>query len=313
MLLVGLLLSVILMGRKGWTQIEVPSGWTQIIRGRRPPSVQWPPADRRRQDSKRNPSAASKNRSQVPQQVHAKVTITPDTKVGRLEAARSALEAALKEAKSEGPRRSTPQDRMAAASARVSRLEAALQVLGEDSPDAAPLKVALDQARGQAKIRPVGERLDSCLQFVERVKKQITRAQERERQAQLDKTFQEEKLAEGLRNLEALRAEANAQSQSEVGEPRQPSAGPTIQEMEVEDPAELISQLRAQVASLQAERQAVCESEASRQKKARTLTCVSPDLVPLVGGGRSTSRSDMMSSLIEAADSTLKDAARSAI
>ena len=29
-----------MMGRKGWTQIEVPSGWTQII-----PSVQWPPAD----------------------------------------------------------------------------------------------------------------------------------------------------------------------------------------------------------------------------------------------------------------------------
>ena len=39
-------------------------------------------------------------------------------------------------------------------SARVSRLEAALQLLGEDSPDAAPLKVALDQARGQAKNRP---------------------------------------------------------------------------------------------------------------------------------------------------------------
>ena len=179
-----------------------------------------------------------------------------------------------------------------AASARVSRLEAALHVFGEDSPYAAPLKVALDQARGQAK--PVGERLNSCLQFVERVKKQITRAQERERQAQLDRTFQEEKLAEGLRNLEVLRAEANAQSWASRDSPVRVPA----QEMEVEDP----------VASLQAERQSVCESDANRQKKARALTCVSPDLVPLVGGGRSTSRSDMMSSLIEAADSTLKDA-----
>ena len=100
----------------------------------------------------------------------------------------------------------------------------------------------------------------------------------------------QEKLAEGLQNLEALRAEANAQSQSEVGEPRQPSAGP--QEMEVEDPAELISQLRAQVASLQAE----------RQGHAFHHWCLLVEDVPRVV-------SDMMSSLIEAANSTLKDAA----
>ena len=133
----------------------------------------------------------------------------------------------MKEAKSEGPRRSTPQDRMAAASARVSRLEAALQVLGEDSPDAAPLKVALDQARGQAKIRPVGERLMLAIRPAGEGSRS-QKAQERERQAQLDRIFQEEKLAEGLRNLEVLRAEANAQSQSEVGEPRQHRVGPTV-------------------------------------------------------------------------------------
>ena len=89
--------------------------------------------------------------------------------------ARTALEEALRKAKAEGPRCSTPQDRMAAASARVTRLKAALQLLGEDTPDAAPLKVALEQARGQARLRPVGERVDSCLQFIERVKKQIVK------------------------------------------------------------------------------------------------------------------------------------------
>ena len=57
-----------------------------------------------------------------------------------------------------------------------------------------------------------------------------------------------------------------------------PMHSPSPQTIEVEDFA--VSQLRAQVASLQAERQAVCESDASRQKKA---TYVSPDLVPLVG------------------------------
>ena len=31
-----------LMVRKGWTQMEVPSGWVQILRGPRPKSEQWP-------------------------------------------------------------------------------------------------------------------------------------------------------------------------------------------------------------------------------------------------------------------------------
>ena len=78
--------------------------------------------------------------------------------------------------------------------------------------DAAPLKVALEQARGQARFRPVGERLD--LQLVERMKKQIATAQDRERQVQSDR----EKYAEGLRNLEVLRAGANAQPQPQIVE-----------------------------------------------------------------------------------------------
>ena len=34
------------MPRKGWTQIEVPHGWTQLIRGVRPRSEKWPRAER---------------------------------------------------------------------------------------------------------------------------------------------------------------------------------------------------------------------------------------------------------------------------
>ena len=166
------------MVRRRWTQIEVPEGWTQIIRGRRPQAVKWPPADRRRQDSSKpnHPSATS---PKGPSRPDVKSTSTPESKVGRLEAAlkvreeeqsesRTALEEALRTAKEEG-------DRMAAASAPVTQLKAALQLLGEDTHDAAPLKVALEQARGQASLRPVGERVDSCLQFIERVKKQIGR------------------------------------------------------------------------------------------------------------------------------------------
>ena len=32
--------------RKGWTAMDVPSGWVQVLRGPRPPSQRWPPAKR---------------------------------------------------------------------------------------------------------------------------------------------------------------------------------------------------------------------------------------------------------------------------
>ena len=41
---VAFLLAGQLMVRRGWTHVEVPSGWVQVLRGPRPPSVQWPPA-----------------------------------------------------------------------------------------------------------------------------------------------------------------------------------------------------------------------------------------------------------------------------
>ena len=32
------------MPRRGWQSLDVPSGWVQVLRGPRPPSVKWPPA-----------------------------------------------------------------------------------------------------------------------------------------------------------------------------------------------------------------------------------------------------------------------------
>ena len=54
------------MVRKGWTKIEVPEGWTQIIRGPRRPLAKWQP-----QKGKRNPSAAATNGNDVKQGVCA--------------------------------------------------------------------------------------------------------------------------------------------------------------------------------------------------------------------------------------------------
>ena len=55
-------------------------------------------------------------------------------------------------------------ERVAEARARV-RLEAALQVLGEESPEAQPIKESLLKAREQSRVQPVGERSDSTLKL----------------------------------------------------------------------------------------------------------------------------------------------------
>ena len=175
-------------------------------------------------------------------------------------------------------------------------------MLGEDDPDAEPLKVALKQARVQARVRPVGERLDLCLQFVARVKKQLARAEDQVREAREAQAQMEEKLANGLRDLEVLRAEASAQPRS-CQEPTTPRQG-----MEV-DPNEELIRLRAQVAELQLGRQDVQEADSSR-KKARTTELSLATAMPLPGGGGVENPSVVMSSSIEAADSALREAGR---
>ena len=46
-------------GRKGWSSVEVPGGWLQVIRGPRPPASKWPQAQRK-------PSAAHLEQSDFP-------------------------------------------------------------------------------------------------------------------------------------------------------------------------------------------------------------------------------------------------------
>ena len=174
------------MVRRGWTQIEVPKGWTQVIRGRRPPSVKWPVTEEKG-DGKRNLSAASSSQKKAPSQ--SKPAPKAQSKVDRLQAAlkalgreesvvKTALVEAINSAKAEFPKPVHPQQKAADAAARVGRLEAALRLLGEDDPDPESLKVALKQARMHAR-----ERLDLCLQHVVRVKKQVARAEDQVREA----------------------------------------------------------------------------------------------------------------------------------
>ena len=147
-----------------------------------------------------------------------------------------------------------------------------------------------------ARVRPVGERLDLCLQYVAWIKKQVALAEEQVREAREARAQMEEKLANGLRDLEALRAEA----------PAHPRQG-----MEV-DPNEEVIRLKAPVAELQSERQ-IQEADSSRSKKARTTALSLTDVAPLQGGVGAENHSLVMSSLTEAADSVLKKAGRSVL
>ena len=158
---------------KRWSAIAIPSGWYEVIRGPRPPSVQWPLVSK----------GKGKGKGKQPSPVVSAPPKSQQSKVARLEAAlqalgqeqstaKTALDEALKVAKEDVPKPVHPQQRTAEASARVARLEAALQMLGEDDPDAEPL------------CAQWGERLDLCLQYVARVKKQVARAEDHVRTGQ---------------------------------------------------------------------------------------------------------------------------------
>ena len=163
------------MPRKGWMQVEVPSGWTQLIRGPRPKSVQWPKAVR----------ISSAVPAGVPQPQHVPR--------GRWR-------------QQEGHVRKTPETSIEAAKKRVRALEAALAVLMEcgehDSPEIKTLQKSLVAAKRAAQELPVGVQLAQCEQFVERAKKRLL--QHDEQRATLAK-----ELSEGEARLERLRAQVS--------------------------------------------------------------------------------------------------------
>ena len=146
------------MPRKGWSSLETPTGWYQVIRGPRPQAVQWPRQQRRSSSSWWQPGGLNQGRPPHQQSVKsskgfAKPAVSPPSV------------------------RLSPDERVAEARARVARLEAALQVLGETSPEAQPIQEALRKARAQCRVQPVGERLDSTLKFIQRSRARIEKIQ----------------------------------------------------------------------------------------------------------------------------------------
>ena len=199
--------------------------WRTILRGPRPPSVSWP------QKGKRSSSAAAPSKAHAPVSSVAKkvqAPTAPKSKISSIQAAitalgpdpdpviLSSLRDALQRAKeSSKPSPNlhagkSPDARVAEAQARVSRLQAAVDLLGVDNPDAELLKASLEAAKRQCRVQPVGERLDSCLKFVERAQGRVERQKRIVEEAQQVLANYESQLAAGLQDLERLRAEARA-------------------------------------------------------------------------------------------------------
>ena len=302
------------MVRKGWTRIEVPEGWTQLIRGPRPPSVQWPRAVLHSQkQGTRNLSAAS-SRDSVPAM---KSKVVKDTKVARLEVAlsalgdqestaKAALQEALRKARMEAKVVRHHQERAAEAADRVSRLQSALDLLGHDSPDAEHLKVSLKKVQEQSRVRLLGERLDSCLQFIERAKGRVSRAEARILEAQDDKRLAESQLAQVQQDLARMREEAS------VSDDPPPEHVPRC------DPNEEVQRLRVQVAKLEAEIAAqattrvVSSFSQPHSHGWRVRTSFRAEITALRGGQTVTHPTDVqtvsgcMAALIDAGDAKRK-------
>ena len=98
------------MVRRGWSHVEIPNGWVQLIRGPRPKSVQW-----------LRPSKEGKPQQQVRQQVR------PSRPVGSSRNLEEVVEQARK---------------------RVGQLQTAIQVLDPTDPTRPVLEDALKKGRG---------------------------------------------------------------------------------------------------------------------------------------------------------------------
>ena len=108
-----------------------------------------------------------------------------------------------------------PDEKVAVAQERVSKLEAALRAVGEDDDTAPNLREALKRARQQAVPLSIPDKVAQCESFLERARKRESAARELLLQAQTELTRLSAEVVEGEQRLATLRAELE-RSQSPV-------------------------------------------------------------------------------------------------
>ena len=121
------------MVRRGWSTVEVPSGWLQVIRGSRPPVARWPGRSAFSANCPDpRPSVPIPDRPRKPNEVRGAAS----TRVARLQAAMSNL----------GP---------------------------DNFEEKKVLDAALRKAQSQAKVPPLEEQIAHTTKFLERAKKRL--------------------------------------------------------------------------------------------------------------------------------------------
>ena len=173
------------MVRKGWTKVEVLDGWLQVIRGKRPPSVQWPRAGSQQQvrqtgkpapESRKPPKTGSSSTNR--QSVH-------------------------------------PDQLKAAASARIQRIQISLGALQpEDVEERQALLAALEKAKRQADVPPVEKQILATEEYLARAKKRllqhdvtIATAREALQRAEHNKDVDVQGIADGETLLQKLKTQ----------------------------------------------------------------------------------------------------------
>ena len=212
------------MVRRGWSAIPAPSGWYEVIRGPRPPSVQWPKGNGKFDDTGLKPEPRVRGRWQhvvAPTGrwkrggVGARAADSPSTKVRSLEAALAALgpeesvaktqiAGALKRVREQevASVRVDPDARVVAARDKVARLEQAIAAMGDfKGPEMDTLATALKRAQKDAQEQPLDAQIRAREAFIERSRKRIANYDE-ERAAEASRLEESEKRLEELRAMQ---------------------------------------------------------------------------------------------------------------
>ena len=203
------------MGRRGWASVAAPAGWYEVIRGPRPPTVSW-------SSQPKGWGKGTGKVSEVPQVSGPR---------GRW---RQGAPQHVRQPETFRSRRN-PDEVRVGASDKITRLQSALAVLGEDDEtERSALEVALKKAQAQAVVPPVSEQIEHTQKFIERAKKRVVLADEYVQWAQEWKVECDKELLEAEDRLARLRVEVER---------------PTP----VPDPATEVQRLQHQLAQAQAQ------------------------------------------------------------
>ena len=154
------------------------AAWVRVLRGHRPPSVQWPKAGQQqeRQTGLQRSGGRWRQQLRLPQDV-------------------------TRQDHRQGQNFRPLEECAAAARARIPQLEAALAALGNSTgPEVVALQQALKKARTYAEGMPVATQLKECQLFVERTEKKIASIDQ-------EQAHEMKLLEEGRARLERLRKE----------------------------------------------------------------------------------------------------------